>query len=189
MEKNQLRPEGTYTKSYIRCRNSIKRWQMQNAEYIREYNKEYHRNYRKDPLKYQNLVNRIRLRKYLKEPWNKSKEMEELLGMSKVQFAAKHNMTEEELTDILQTHELNCIISFVHIQKPEYAHLLKYLHRHYNLEINKRYSNRPRNKYIDMNEPTIKLALLEMMYEHACESKSKQRIQLKKQIDVLKKQM
>ena len=76
------------------------------------------------------------------------------------------------------------------MHKPEYAHLSKYLYRHYNLEIQKKYSNRTRHKYIDFTNSKTKLALLKMLYDYAVDTENNNQLKdIKNQIIILEKQL
>lgn len=153
------RPEGTLDKEYARCKKNIMRWRKNNKEYIKEYNREYQRKLRSDPVKYQEISMRIATGSYLRGTWKNSYKVTSAMGMSRQQVASKHNMTENELINMLKTHEIDHIIPASWFNHSENIHLKPFQWRHYNIQFVKKQTNRTKHNYVDENDIRIKLVI------------------------------
>lgn len=160
------RPDGTYTTEYAKARHSILKWRHDNKEHIAEYNREYQRKLRKDPVKYHELTMRIATSAYLRGKWKNSYKVTSALGMDRAQLAAKNNMTEQEFSEMLKTHELDHIVSASWFNTPKTIHLKPYMYRHYNLQFLPKESNRSKHNYVDEKDPRVQLVITQLELEY-----------------------
>ena len=165
------RPEGTYSKSYIRNKSGILKWQENNPEYITEYNREYQRKLRKDPVRYEEQKMRVNTRAYLNGRWKTSYKASSALGMTRQQLADKYDMTEDEFKIMVDTHELDHIISARWFDDEKNKHLKPYMYRHYNLQFLRKKSNRNKHKYVDDNDIRVQLVVAQLELDY-CNSKN-----------------
>lgn len=163
------RSEDTLSKSYLKCRKNILRWRANNKEHLAKYNREYQRKLRADPVRMQELTMRVNTRAYLGGLWKNSYKVISAIGMDRAQLAAKHNMNEEQLKEMLKTHEIDHIVSTSWFNKPDHKHLKPYMYRHYNIQFVPKSTNRTKHSYVDENDPRIQLVItqLELDYQNS----------------------
>jgi hypothetical protein len=169
MTAHITRPEDSYAQSYIDHKTYILKWRKNNKEKLKQYNREYQRRLRQDPTKYLELTMRINTRAYLFGKWKTCYKVVSAIGMTREQLASKHNMTEEQLIELLKTHEIDHIISASWFNNDVNKHLKPYMYRHYNIQFIPRGTNRKKHKYVDENDIRVQLVktLLEMDYYHS----------------------
>lgn len=160
------RPEGTLSASYIRSKNSIKRWRENNKEYLRKYNREYQRQLRKDPVKCQETYMRIHLRKYLTGGYINSYKIITSLGMTREELLQKLNITRQQFLDMLETHEVDHIIPYKWFNDPKNIHLKPYAYRHYNMQFVPKKSNRSKHCWIDEEDSRIQYVITRMKLDY-----------------------
>lgn len=160
------RPEGTFSKNYLTYKTYIKRWRDQNKEYVRKYNRDYQRKLRKDPVKYQETYMRISLRKYLLGDFKHSYKFVTCLGMSREELINKLNMTADQFSEMMVTHEIDHIIPSKWFNDPKNIHLKPYAYRHYNMQFVPKKSNRSKHCWIDENDPRIQYVMTRMKLDY-----------------------
>jgi hypothetical protein len=161
------RPKNTNSKRYVEMKSYILKWRQDNEEYVRTYNREYQRELRKDPIKYEELQMRVRLRQYLTAYTKNSYKIASSLGMTRSQMAEKHGMTEPKFIEMVKTNHIDHIISNRWFDKMEMSHLKPFVYRHYNIQFVTSRENQQKHSFVDLDDIRIQSIILQMKMDYA----------------------
>lgn len=159
------RPRSSYSKDYLRNRDTILYYKETHREEIKAYMKEYMREWRKNPSHSLSHRNHVAVKHYLSGNRPTALSAVRMLGCTVEEFAKLQGMALTEFQVVVKQNQMDHIIGTRWLSNNR-RKLLPYLNRYYNLQFITETENTSKHAFVDVNDQNTKhiLTLMELDY-------------------------